>query len=174
MGNGNPDRYGSGDYSIRLNDTHPKVNATVCQTWIRDLRDLDQYPPVLDIDQIVLSDPSNASYIRWRQTNNLPMPRGVDNPEDPESMGTAAVKEMASLVQDQNKQIIELTKAAAKPAEDSRHAASRGRQDRYRHHGRRHARVNPAGRRQLPAGLRGYGQGARPHRVFREGHDDRR
>ena len=105
-------RYGSGDYNIKLNDTHPKVNSTVCQTWVRGLRNLSQYPPVLDIDQIVLTDPANASYIRWRQTNNLPMPPGVDNAEDPDSMSTAAVKEMANLVQDQNRQIVEMSKSA--------------------------------------------------------------
>jgi len=110
-------RYGSGDYNLKLNDTHPKINTTICQTWIYGLRDLSTYPPVVDIDQLVLTDPVNQSYIRWRQTNNLPMPKGVDNQEDPDSMSTAVVKELLEQNKEQSAKIVELSSKAATPAE---------------------------------------------------------
>lgn len=55
-------RFGSGNYKIILNDAGG-TSKSVGQTLISDLRDAD-YPPVIsNLDELVMDDPSNQSYI---------------------------------------------------------------------------------------------------------------
>ena len=68
---------GAGDYHIRLNDTHPSVKSTVCETQIRGLRDWDNFPPILNLAEVVLEEPLNQPYLRWARL------RGIQFPGDP-------------------------------------------------------------------------------------------
>ena len=65
-------RYGSGNYKLILNDAGGSTKA-VGQTLIADLRDPD-YPPVINsLDELVMDDPSNQSFLEnLRQKGILP------------------------------------------------------------------------------------------------------
>lgn len=65
-------RYGSGNYKLILNDAAGS-GKSVGQTMISDLRDSD-YPPVIEnMDELVMDDPTNQSFIEsLRQKGLLP------------------------------------------------------------------------------------------------------
>jgi len=70
-------RWGAGDYLLRLNDTHPSVKRTVCMTASegeQPLRDWSNFPPLLNLDQVVLTEKSNQPYIRWAHLNGIYFP----------------------------------------------------------------------------------------------------
>jgi hypothetical protein len=73
-------KYGAGDYGFRLNDQHPSVKQSICFTTIDkesggiEFRDWDSYPPVLDPKEVVLTEESNESYIRWARLKGIKFP----------------------------------------------------------------------------------------------------
>ena len=92
-------RFGSGDYHFKLNDIHPQIRRTVCMTTVVGLRDLDHYPPDINLRELVVSDPANKSYIRWAQLKGLKIP-GVDGTYGEEDdMGNEAIKSMMGTVE---------------------------------------------------------------------------
>lgn len=91
-------RWGAGDYSFSLNDTHPAIKRTICMTTlIGELRDKDTYPPALDHRTLVVADPANESYIRWCEMKGVKIPgRGL---EEEEGEDVAATKILADTVE---------------------------------------------------------------------------
>lgn len=85
-------RYGSGSYKLVLTDG--LRSKSLCQTVIpsKDLDD-DEYPPVLDLSELVMDHPDNQSYIRQLEI------KGVLAKESEMQQGEA-VKEMAGLVRE--------------------------------------------------------------------------
>lgn len=73
-------RYGTGDYTIYLKDSGQKgERKNVCSCFYSSPRELDNFPPVLDIsgggiNDLVLDDPKNRSYLEWRRRKGLPIP----------------------------------------------------------------------------------------------------
>lgn len=73
-------RYGTGDYTIYLKDVAQKgERKNVCSCFYSSPRELDNFPPVLDIsgggiNDLVLDDPKNRSYLEWRRRKGLPIP----------------------------------------------------------------------------------------------------
>ena len=68
------ERWGAGDYQIRLNDQHESVHDTVTECHIRGLRDWDKFPPVLQLNQVVLAEELNQPYIRWARLKGIKFP----------------------------------------------------------------------------------------------------
>lgn len=84
-------RYGAGDYNLILTDTHPAVRRTICMTNIvGTLRDMETYPPVLDIRTLVLTDPANESYIRWCNVKGIKVPGSKQQQQEEEESGEMA------------------------------------------------------------------------------------
>lgn len=81
------ERWGAGDYQIRLNDQHPSVKSTVCETHIKGLRDWNNFRPVLNLAEVVLEEPLNQPYIRWARL------AGIQFPGDPGSEATISNQE---------------------------------------------------------------------------------
>jgi len=99
------DRFGAGDYGLRLNDQHPSVKPnTICYATIdkdtggMGFRNWDSYPPVLNLAEVVLTDEANAPYVRWARL------RGIQFPHDPDyavnSENLRGEEEMAASVVD--------------------------------------------------------------------------
>lgn len=88
-------RFGSGNYKLILNDSGGTTKS-VGQTLISDLRDSD-YPPVIsNMEELVMDDPSNQSYIEaLRQKGLLP---GEQAMASQEAMGIMAgtIKDLAN------------------------------------------------------------------------------
>ena len=66
--------YGSGDYKIYLADGAFKPSKQIAKCYIEGVRDFDDFPPVIDIEDLVLEDPKNRSYIEWRKRKGLIVP----------------------------------------------------------------------------------------------------
>ena len=86
-------RYGAGDYNFILVDKHPAVRRNICMTNVIGLRDMDTYPPVVDMRTLVQTDPANESYIRWCSMKGIRVP-GRDD-EDNGGEDVAATKILA-------------------------------------------------------------------------------
>lgn len=83
-----PHRYGDGDYAMHLTDG----NREICRTAMHGRDGIRNYaPPVIDVKDLVMDDPANASYIETlRSQGILPREKGDD-------MATvAAMSEMTS------------------------------------------------------------------------------
>jgi hypothetical protein len=86
-------RYGSGQYKLMLNDAGLK--KPVCQTVI-EVND-DEFPPVVEIEQLTLDHPSNRSYIERLRARGVQIP-GEESAED---MATeSAMTKLVDTVQD--------------------------------------------------------------------------
>jgi len=77
------ERWGAGDYQIRLNDQHPSMQETVTECHIRGLRDWDNFSPVLNPALVVLAEELNQPYLRWARLH------GIKFPGDPETEAAA-------------------------------------------------------------------------------------
>jgi hypothetical protein len=117
------ERWGAGDYQIRLNDQHESVHETVTECHIRNLRDWDKYAPVLNLNTVVLADEGNQPYIRWARL------KGIKFPGDPDSEPQAAEEQgddMAAagpIVQDALKHAERMTDKVLEMANDRRQQA---------------------------------------------------
>lgn len=87
--------YGSGNYTIRLNQDNP--NKAVCLCVIQGLRD-EQHPPVVELDHLVIDDPANRPYIEGLRLRGVRVP-GVDAINEEDQMGSAAVTQMVGTVE---------------------------------------------------------------------------
>jgi len=67
-------KLGSGDYSFRLNDNHPKVRRTVMYATLHGLRDYANYMPNLNLKQVAWSDPYNKDYRKQLQLRGIAIP----------------------------------------------------------------------------------------------------
>lgn len=114
------ERWGAGDYQIRLNDQHESIHGTVTECHIRNLRDWDKYPPVLALNTVVMADENNAPYIRWARLKGIKFP---GDPTDDPQQTTEGEEDMAALeaVLQQNK---ELNKTVLEMAKDRNQPAS--------------------------------------------------
>jgi hypothetical protein len=79
-------RYGSGNYKLILNDSAGS-SKSVGQTMIADLRDAD-YPPVIEnMDELVMDDPTNQSFIEsLRQKGLMPGENALAQAEATEAL----------------------------------------------------------------------------------------
>lgn len=99
-------RYGSGDYHIYLNDAGG-TGKTVCMCTVTGLRDLNQYPPILDPGDLVYTDPVNRQYVTWlKATKGYKFPEDGENGDDMagnEAMAKVVDKLTDSLIRNQDK-----------------------------------------------------------------------
>lgn len=72
------DKWGAGEYRIRVNDQHPSVKQTVVECSIDAGRDWSSYPPVLSPATVVLSEPKNEPYLRWARLKGIKFPGDPD------------------------------------------------------------------------------------------------
>lgn len=110
-------RYGSGDYTILAND-QVVLKKTITRCNITGLRD-EHHPPVVDLDTLVLTDPTNASYLKDLRL------RGVHIPGDPESQSQsegedmAAVTELTRTVENLTDKVVRVSERAMERQEQS-------------------------------------------------------
>jgi len=97
---------GCGDYRIFLNDGM-KRNKTICTLLlVEGFRDFDNYPPEIELEDIVLNDPGNAVYIQKMRMKGVNFP-GLYTEEDDNFMvnqpnqpaGAAALSTLAQTVE---------------------------------------------------------------------------
>lgn len=83
--------FGSGDYNFKINEG--SINRWTI--YVRGLRDLDNYPPLIDDSLLVLDDPANKTYIAWARNHGRIL--GPTTTEGQNDMATtAAVDRLAS------------------------------------------------------------------------------
>lgn len=98
-------RFGAGDYNFKLNDTHPAVRRTICQTAIVGvLRDMDTYPPDVNVQTVVVDDPANVSYVRWCRLKGIRLPGDQPSREETSSMADVRTVEILGK---QNEKLLE-------------------------------------------------------------------
>lgn len=138
------DRYGAGDYGIRLNDQHPSVKTTVCFTSIdaqsggKEFRDWNSHPPILNPAEVILTEDANQPYLRWARTHGIKFPGdpGTETgPPDPdeeqeqEDMANAAtvVDSVLRNQKDLTDKVLQMaTERNAAPAPPAPDAAAKG------------------------------------------------
>lgn len=100
-------QYGCGDYVLRLNDTGSNgLNVTNCQIRNLGARQLNEFPPVLNLEDLDFDDKSNQSYLLWARSRGMLTPeqeKRIRSPEqkreEGEDMANAeAIKQLASTV----------------------------------------------------------------------------
>jgi hypothetical protein len=127
------DRYGAGDYGIRLNDQHPSVKTTVCFTAIdaesggKEFRNWDSHPPILNPAEVILTEDANQPYLRWARTHGIKFPGdpGTETgPPDPnEEQEEQDMANAATVVDSVLKQSKDLTDKVLQMANDRSQAA---------------------------------------------------
>ena len=133
--------FGAGDYHFKLNDHHPSVKKTIAMTTTKgegSLRDWNSFPPVLhhneagELDEVVLNDPLNESYLRWARLNGIKFPGDPGSEAITESQTEG--EEMASVVEavmkqneKLNEKVLQMSeRQQAAPAVPPMDAAARG------------------------------------------------
>ena len=70
--------YGCGDYFLKLNDAaaSKKMRRTICNCKVAMVGNynLTEYPPLLDIDGLDVSNPHNERYILWCESRGIKIP----------------------------------------------------------------------------------------------------
>lgn len=103
-------RWGSGDYLFYLCDNAaPSGKKNICRCVVSGMRDLDNYPPVLETEDLVVTDPKNNSYLQWRRQKGLPVP-GEDPKQESEEVGV-----VTELMQQNRELVKELTDKSRQP-----------------------------------------------------------
>lgn len=104
-------RYGSGDYQIFMNDTKDKTSKEICRCFVKGYRNLSEDPPVLELEDLVVTDPVNASYLAWRRTKGLPIPGEDPQPKNgDEEMSREVVSELMGQNRDLMNQVITMAR----------------------------------------------------------------
>ncbi len=103
--------YGSGNYTIRLNQADP--NKAVCLCIIQGLRDED-HPPVVNLDTLLVDDPANRPYIEGLRLRGVRVP-GVEPLNEEDQMGTAAVSQLVGTVERMVERNADLAAQASRP-----------------------------------------------------------
>lgn len=102
-------QFGCGDYVLRLNDTGSNgLNITNCSIRNLGARQLNEFPPVLNIQDLDFEDKSNQSYLLWARSRGMLTPEQEQKirsavPEQKNEKGedmanAEAVKQLASTV----------------------------------------------------------------------------
>ncbi len=101
-------QYGCGDYVLRLNDTGSNgLNITNCQIRNLGARQLNEFPPVLNLEDLDFDDKSNQSYLLWARSRGMLTPEqekkirssSEQKKEEGDDMANAeAIKQLASTV----------------------------------------------------------------------------
>jgi hypothetical protein len=74
--------FGSGDYRLYFNEG----SAQRIRVEIEGLRDYDNYPPKIDWETLMFSDPRNKDFVRWARTNGFADEiRRLENNSTPEA-----------------------------------------------------------------------------------------
>lgn len=104
--------WGSGDYTIRVNDTVTK-KGTIAVIVLDGLRNPD-YPPIIeDLRTLVMDDPANKTYIAQLRARGIPLPGDEPQPTGPtpeeiqreqEEMATSQILDR---VTEQNERLVE-------------------------------------------------------------------
>ena len=82
--------YGSGDYMFWLNE----MGKTVCKGFARPRRDMENYPPLVELSELVDEDPTNKSYVDYLRKRGLYTPTMLNAKQTEEEMATnEALKE---------------------------------------------------------------------------------
>jgi hypothetical protein len=110
------ERWGAGDYQIRLNDQHESIHETVTECHIRGLRDWDRYPPVLELNTVVLTHEDNQPYIRWARLKGIKFPGDAGTEQEAREEQEI---EMTSVVETMARQNEALTDKVVRMAETS-------------------------------------------------------
>lgn len=108
--------YGSGNYTIRLNQADP--NKAVCLCIIQGLRD-EQHPPVVDLNTLLIDDPQNKPYIEGLRLRGVRVP-GVDGINEEDQVGAAALSEMVGTVGKLMDRNAELSAKVANPPREEK------------------------------------------------------
>ena len=117
--------FGAGDYHFKLNDQHPSVKKTIAMTTTKGegaLRNWSSFPPVLhcndagELDEVLLNDPMNESYLRWARLNGIKFPGDKDVRQEARQDEET---EMASVVETMARQNEALTDKVIRIAENS-------------------------------------------------------
>jgi alkylhydroperoxidase/carboxymuconolactone decarboxylase family protein YurZ len=67
--------FGCGDYWLRLNDSGSKnLNITNCHLKNLGARQLNEFPPVLNIEDLDFDDKANQSYLLWARSRGMLTP----------------------------------------------------------------------------------------------------
>jgi hypothetical protein len=110
--------YGSGDYRIYFNEG----SAQRLRVEVEGLRDYENYPPKIDWDTLMVSDPRNRDFIRWARTHGYAEEiRRLESGVTPEALKGKEDEEMNAAIIEQNTnltgQLVEMAReVAAKPA----------------------------------------------------------
>lgn len=99
--------YGSGDYKFYLADGAHRPSKQICRCFLTGIRDFDTFAPVLDIEDLVLDDPKNKSYIDWRKRNGHPVPGQETDEEKKRKAEEMASNETVSQLADTNKYLMD-------------------------------------------------------------------
>lgn len=96
--------WGAGDYHFKLNNVDPAVNRTICMTNTRgeqkEFRDWDNYPPVVNLAEVVLTEDKNKAYIRWAHLKGIRFPGepGIeDQPQQEKEEEMATIQSVEKL-----------------------------------------------------------------------------
>lgn len=127
------DYYGCGDYTLYM--LEQPTGAKVCMTTCELGRDFQNHPPILNMAELMQSDPTNASYISFLKNRNLFDPAGDSRrqSEEDEKQKREDEEEM-NAVEKLTDTVIELSKqnqqrpqqVAAQPVQHSRSAEDVG------------------------------------------------
>ena len=123
-------KHGAGDYGLRLNDQHPSVRGSICFTTIdpdtggMEFRDWDSYPPVLNPNEVVLTEEGNESYIRWARLKGIKFPGDPGVAEIQDSQEQDDMAAAGPIVQDALKHAERMTDKVLEMANDRRQQAA--------------------------------------------------
>lgn len=110
-------RLGVGDYKLRLNDQ--VLKETLCETVIETERDWNNYRPILDVRELDMADPKNATYIKQLKSwGDLPKD---DEGEDMAGAGAAAgaaIETLVGAVERSNEKMADMAEKMAKGQTD--------------------------------------------------------
>lgn len=119
------DRWGAGKYHLRINDQHPSVRSTVVEIQIDAGREWNTNPPVLNIEEVVLSAPENEPYLRWARLRGIKFPGdpGTEDPTTPfdneeDMANVAAVEKLTDALVDATRNRPQAVPAPAPAAPD--------------------------------------------------------
>jgi hypothetical protein len=119
-------RWGSGDYKLYLKDSG--LGKTVAITVVKGLRD-PEYPPVVRLEELVMEDPANYSYIEQLKLKGV-IPRKPEEVEEENDMAqnSQAVEALTGTVESLTDKVVQLaskqeTRQASKDDADAAAAA---------------------------------------------------
>jgi hypothetical protein len=89
-------RWGSGSYHFKLRDGEAK--KIVCMSTVKGLRDLENHPPILDLDDLDMDDPENKGYISWLKLKGIFKPEGERPSREDEEMNAEAIRPLTETI----------------------------------------------------------------------------